>query len=56
VILVYDANGIEKARQQVYDADNWNGQMAISNPVPGNYVLRVIAEFDSKQKVFVITQ
>lgn len=56
VILVYDANGIERARQQVFEADNWNGQISVSNPIPGNYILRVIAEFDSKQKVFVIAQ
>ncbi|HET6992761.1 MAG TPA: T9SS type A sorting domain-containing protein, partial [Bacteroidia bacterium] len=56
VILVYDANGIERARQAVYDADNWNGQISVSNPIPGNYVLRVIAEFDSSQQLFVITQ
>jgi hypothetical protein len=56
VILVYDANGVEHARQQVYDSDNWNGQISVNNPVPGNYVLRVIAEYDSAQQLFVISQ
>ncbi|CAN5819591.1 hypothetical protein BH11BAC7_BH11BAC7_12410 [soil metagenome] len=56
VILVYDATGVERARQEVFDADQWNGQIAVPNPVPGNYVLRVIAEYDTDQKIFVITQ
>lgn len=56
VILVYDANGIERVRQEVFDADEWNGQMIVPNAIPGNYMLRVIAEYDSDEKIFVITQ
>ncbi len=56
VILVYDANGIERARQEVFDADEWNGQIVVPNPIPGNFILHVIAEYDSEQKIFVITQ
>ena len=56
VILVYDASGVEQTREQVYDAENWSGQISVPNPVPGNYVLKVIAPFDSDQKVFVISQ
>jgi hypothetical protein len=53
---VYDASGVERARQEVSDADEWNGQINVPNPVPGNFVLRVIAEFDVDQIIFVITQ
>lgn len=56
VIIVYDANGIEHTRLQISDADNWSGQITVPNPVPGNYLLRVIAEFDSAEIPFVITQ
>jgi hypothetical protein len=56
VILIFDELGNERGRQQVYDADEWTGQMSVSNPVPGNYILRVIAEFDSAEIVFVISQ
>lgn len=56
VVIVTDELGNERARQQVYDADNWTGQISVSNPVPGNYILRVIAEFDSAEMVFVISQ
>jgi hypothetical protein len=56
VILVYDANGIEQVRQEVFDADQWNGQLTVPNALPGNYVLRVIAEYDTDEKIFVITQ
>jgi len=56
VILAYDANGYERARVPVHDADEWSGQIVIPNAVPGNYVLRVIASFDSAEQIFVITQ
>ncbi len=56
VILVYDASGNERSREQVHDAQNWNGQISIPNPIPGNYILRVVAEFDSGERPFVISQ
>jgi hypothetical protein len=56
VILVIDELGNERARTSVYDADQWTGSMSISNPVPGNYILRVIAEYDSAEIVFVVSQ
>lgn len=56
VIIIYDASGIERARQEVFDTDQWAGQLVVPNPIPGNYVLRVIAEYDTGQKTFVITQ
>ncbi|CAN5425682.1 hypothetical protein BH09BAC5_BH09BAC5_18700 [soil metagenome] len=56
VILVYDANGVERTRQQVFEADNWNGQIVVPSPIPGNYILRVVAEYDADEKVFVIAQ
>lgn len=56
VILVTDANGLEHARIQVSDADEWTGTVSVSNPVPGNYILRVIAEYDTAAIQFVISQ
>lgn len=56
VILVTDANGLEHSRVQVSDADEWTGTISVSNPVPGNYILRVIAEYDTAAIPFVISQ
>jgi len=56
VVLVLDELGNERARTLVSEADEWTGQMSVSNPVPGNYILRVIAEYDSAEMVFVISQ
>jgi hypothetical protein len=56
VIITYDAAGNERTRVQVADADSWTGIIAVPNPVPGNYALRVIAEYDSKVLTFVIAQ
>lgn len=56
VILVTDQSGNEHARVQVSDANEWTGTMNVSNPVPGNYVLRVIAEYDTAALIFVIVQ
>jgi hypothetical protein len=54
VILVYDANGTERFRQAVSDADNYTGNVIVQQPVPGTYVLKVIAEYDSKGMGFII--
>ncbi len=56
IILIIDEFGNERGRQHVSDADEWTGQMSVNNPVPGNYILRVIAEFDSAEMIFVIAQ
>ncbi|HEU4717144.1 MAG TPA: T9SS type A sorting domain-containing protein [Bacteroidia bacterium] len=56
ILLVYDANGTEMTRAQVHDSDEWTGQISVPGAVPGNYVLRVIAEYDARQLTFVIAQ
>lgn len=56
VILVTDELGNERARVQVSDADEWSGMVNVSNPVPGSYVLRVIAEYDAAAVPFIISQ
>jgi hypothetical protein len=56
VIFVTDASGIERTRIPVSDADFWTGSVSVPNPVAGNYILRVVAEYDAKQVIFVITQ
>ncbi|HTL80173.1 MAG TPA: hypothetical protein VL651_00635 [Bacteroidia bacterium] len=56
VIIVYDANGTEHTRIPVYDTDHWNGQVSVANAVTGNYFLRVVAEYDSDELSFIISQ
>lgn len=56
VVLIIDDLGNERGRTQVIDSDNWTGQMSVINPVPGSYILRVVAEFDSAELIFIITQ
>jgi hypothetical protein len=56
VVLVTDATGQEHARVQISDADEWTGTVSVQNPVPGNYLLRVIAEYDTAAIPFAITQ
>jgi hypothetical protein len=56
VVLIIDDLGNERGRAQVSDADQWTGQMSVSNPVPGNYILRVVAEFDTAEVMFIISQ
>lgn len=56
VIIVTDELGVERSRVQVSDSDEWTGQMNVPGAVPGNYVLRVIAEYDSAAIVFVVAQ
>lgn len=56
VILVYDAAGNEHVHIPVQHSAAWSGQIILPAPVPGNYILRVVAEYDSEQVMFVITQ
>jgi hypothetical protein len=56
VIAIYDASSLEIVRIPVHESNYTN--LSISMPVgtPGTYILKVIAEYDSKQKVFVVSQ
>jgi hypothetical protein len=56
VIQVFDANGIERFRMPPLTADNWNGSITIPGALPGNYQLRVTAEFDSESRIIIVTQ
>jgi hypothetical protein len=56
VITVHDASGNERIRIPVAETDTWSGPVAIPNPIPGSYVVRVIAEFDAAELIIVVTQ
>ncbi|MBS1638034.1 MAG: T9SS type A sorting domain-containing protein [Bacteroidetes bacterium] len=55
-ILIYDANGIEQYRQTVNEGDYINQAINMTSAGSGSYVLKVVAEYDSKQKPFIISQ
>lgn len=55
VITVHDASGNERVRIPVAETGNWTGPVAIPNPIPGSYVVRVIAEFDAAELIIVVT-
>jgi PKD-like domain len=56
VIQVFDANGIERFRMPPLTTDNWNGSITIPGALPGNYQLRVTAEYDSESRIIIVTQ
>lgn len=56
LIQVFDANGIERFRMPPITADDWNGSITIPAALPGNYQLRVTAEYDSESRVIIVTQ
>lgn len=55
-IYVYNSQGIEQARVIVPESNYSLNSIAIPNPLPGTYLLKVIAEYDSKSKTIVVTQ
>lgn len=54
VIKVFSANGTELLQTPVQYGNNLIVPINILNAISGNYFLRIIAEFDSKQKSFII--
>lgn len=56
LLQVFDANGVERYRLPPQTADEWTGSITIPNAVPGNYQLRVIAEYDSEARIIIVTQ
>jgi hypothetical protein len=55
-IFVIDALGHELLRLPYNNLDFISAPINISNPTPGTYLLKVIAEYDSQTKSFLITQ
>ena len=55
-IYVYNSQGIEQARVVISELNYSLNAISIPNPIPGTYVLKVIAEYDSKSKTIVVTQ
>ncbi len=56
VIFIFDALGNELLRQPYNNLDFISAPINISTPTPGTYLLKVIAEYDSQTKTFLITQ
>ncbi|MDP1745928.1 MAG: T9SS type A sorting domain-containing protein, partial [Bacteroidota bacterium] len=55
-IYVYNSQGIEQTRVVIPESNYSLNAINIPNPIPGTYVLKVIAEYDSKSKTIVVTQ
>ncbi|MFY9307564.1 MAG: FG-GAP-like repeat-containing protein [Bacteroidia bacterium] len=55
-LYVYNSNGIEQARVVVPDTVHTLNTITLPNPVPGTYLLKVVAEYDAKSKTIVVTQ
>lgn len=55
-VFIYDATGVESYRQTINESDYINLPVNMSSATPGSYVLRVVAEYDAKQRTFVISQ
>jgi hypothetical protein len=55
-ILIYDASGIEKYRQTINESSYFNQLINMSPIATGPYILKVVAQYDAKQKAFIISQ
>jgi len=55
-IYVYDAKSVERARAVFSETDYGLNYFSLPNLVPGTYIVKVVAEFDSKSKIFMVTQ
>jgi hypothetical protein len=55
-IFIFDANGHELMRIPQSNTDFVNAQINLHTPVPGTYLLKVVAEYDSKSRTFLISQ
>jgi|GEM_PF-6459675 len=55
-IYVYNSQGIEQSRIIIPVSDYSLNTISIPNSTPGTYLLKVIAEYDSKSKTIVVTQ
>lgn len=55
-IYIYNSQGTEQQRIAVPESLHNTSSIILPNPVPGTYLVKVIAEYDSKSKTVVITQ
>lgn len=55
-LFIFDALGNELFRLPFSETDFASANISLNNPAPGTYVLKVIAEYDSKYKIFLIDQ
>lgn len=55
-IYIYNSQGIEQSRKTIPISDYNLSTFNLSTPLPGTYLLKIIAEYDSKSKAFIITQ
>jgi len=55
-IFIFDAIGNEILRLSFPDSDAASAAINLNNPAPGTYILKVIAEYDSETRTFLIDQ
>ncbi len=55
-IFIFDALGNEILRIPYSNLDFSSAGIHLNNPAPGSYILKVIAEYDSRTKTFLINQ
>lgn len=55
-IFIYNASSVEQFRQTIHESDYFNQLINIPGATSGSYVLKVVAEYDAKQKAFIISQ
>lgn len=55
-LFIFDGIGNEVMRLLFSNTDSVSANIQMNNPAPGSYVLKVIAEYDSRTKTFLINQ
>ena len=55
-IFIYDAVGNEVLRAPFADTDAASVPVSLNSPTPGTYIMKVVAEYDSKHIIFLIEQ
>lgn len=55
-IFIYDATGNEVLRAPFADTDAASVPVTLNSPAPGAYIMKVVAEFDSKHIIFLVEQ
>ncbi len=55
-IFIFDALGNELQRVPYSQTDSASAAIQLNNPAPGTYLLKIIAEYDSRNRSFMISQ
>jgi hypothetical protein len=55
-LYVFNASGTEIWRTSIYESDLYSAFITLPNPVPGTYLLRIVAEYDARNLLIEIPQ